>query len=106
MAAAQKHDVYQAIADPTRRKMLKLLAEGNYSITEIAGQFPVSRTAVVKHLQVLSDASLVADRKAGREKIYSLKADELLEVQEWLSFFEQYWDNKLAKLKHIVENEE
>lgn len=99
-------DVYQAIADPTRRKMLTTLAAREASIKDISEQFPVSRTAVVKHLQVLEQAKLVTSKKSGREKIYSLQPYELMQVKEWVSFFEQYWDNKLARLQRLVEDEE
>lgn len=105
MSAVPVHDVYQAIADSSRREMLMLLAHRDYSIKEISEQFSISRTAVVKHLNVLSDANLVGDRKSGREKIYSLQPEQLFEVREWISYFEQFWDNKLSSLKHMVEEE-
>ncbi|MGP4059215.1 ArsR/SmtB family transcription factor [Halobacillus sp. H74] len=106
MSEAPKHDAFQAIADSSRREMLKLLAERDSSIKEISDHFTISRTAIVKHLKVLSDASLVSDRKSGREKIYSLQPAQLLEVKEWVSYFEQFWDNKLSMLKHMVEEED
>ncbi|WP_028782183.1 ArsR/SmtB family transcription factor [Thalassobacillus devorans] len=105
MAATARHDVYQAIADPTRRQILKQLAEKDASIKEIADTYSQSRTAIVKHLQVLQEAQLVRDRKEGRAKIYSLQPAQLMEVKEWVSFFEQYWDNKLGNLKNLVEEE-
>ncbi len=105
MTAAPKHDVYQAIADPSRREMLELLAKNDSSIKEIGSHFSISRTAIVKHLNVLADADLVTDRKSGREKIYSLQPAQLLEVQEWVSYFEKFWDNKLSMLKHMVEKD-
>ncbi|MFD2924029.1 ArsR/SmtB family transcription factor [Halobacillus naozhouensis] len=106
MTAVPKHDVFQAIADSSRREMLRLLAEHDYSIKEISGHFSISRTAIVKHLNVLSDANLVTDRKSGRKKIYSLQPAQLMEVKEWVSYFEKFWDNKLSILKHMVEDDE
>ncbi|SDM60729.1 helix-turn-helix transcriptional regulator [Bacillus sp. OK048] len=103
-AEAQKHDVFQAIADPTRREVLKLLAEKDRPISEITSHFPMSRTAIAKHLQVLSEAELVIGRKVGREKIYRLQPEPLTELKQWLSFYEKFWANKLSILKHIVEN--
>ncbi|MBF0707727.1 winged helix-turn-helix transcriptional regulator [Alkalihalobacillus hwajinpoensis] len=103
MSAAPKHDVYQAIADSSRREMLMLLAKNDASIKEISKHFSISRTAIVKHLNVLSDANLVSDRKVGRSKIYSLQPEQLAEVREWVSYFEQFWDNKLSMLRHMVE---
>ncbi|MEH7112944.1 metalloregulator ArsR/SmtB family transcription factor [Neobacillus niacini] len=101
---AQKHDVFQAIADPTRREVLRLLAEKELPISEIAIHFPMTRTAIAKHLQVLSSAELVSGRKQGREKIYRLQPEPLTELKQWLSFYEKFWENKLSILKHIVEN--
>src|ERR1700730_2804196 len=67
-----EHDVFQAIADPTRRRLLKLLADKEMPITAITECFPISRTAVNKHLHVLSDAGLVSIQKVGRETRYKL----------------------------------
>lgn len=106
MAATLKHDVFQAIADPTRRQLLKLLGEQEMSVTVISRHFPMSRTAVSKHLRVLADAGLVKDRKVGRETRYRLEPEPLLELKRWLSYYEQYWDNKLSVLKHLVESDE
>lgn len=106
MSSAPKHDIFQAIADPTRRKLLRLLAEKEMPITEISSHFPMSRTAVSKHLRILSEAELVSGRKVGREKQYRLHPEPLLELKQWLSFYEQFWDNKLAMLKHYVEDKE
>jgi DNA-binding transcriptional ArsR family regulator len=105
-SSAQKHDVFQAIADPTRREVLRLLAEKELPISEITSHFPMSRTAIAKHLQVLSEAELVSGRKVGREKIYQLHPEPLTELKQWLSYYEKFWENKLSILKHIVESQE
>jgi DNA-binding transcriptional ArsR family regulator len=105
-AALQKHDVFQAIADPTRRKLLRLLADKEMPVTVISRHFPMSRTAVSKHLRILSEAGLVREQKVGREKRYRLQPEPLLELKQWLSFYERFWDNKIAMLKNFVENEE
>jgi DNA-binding transcriptional ArsR family regulator len=103
-----QHDVFQAIADPTRRSLLKLLAEPGkeMSIVAIVERFPITRTAVNKHLQVLSEAGLVSSRKVGRETRYTFQPEPLTELEQWLSFFEQYWEIKLSALKEYVETEE
>lgn len=103
---AVKHDVFQAIADPTRRDVLRLLAHKELPISEITSHFPISRTAVAKHLHILSEAKLVSGKKVGREKIYQLHPEPLKELKDWLAFYEQFWSNKLSILKHVVENEE
>lgn len=105
-ASAARHDVFQAVADPTRRKILKLLAEKEMPISSITEEFPITRTAVNKHLLVLSEAGLVSSKRIGRETRYTLQPDPLQELQEWLSFFEIYWDNKLSALKNFVESDD
>ncbi|MGK7379049.1 ArsR/SmtB family transcription factor [Planococcus sp. 1R117A] len=103
---AKKYDVFQAIADPTRREVLHLLSRGELAISAISSHFPISRTAIVKHLHILAEAELISGRKEGREKIYSLQPESFEELKQWLSYFDQFWHNKLSILKHVVENEE
>ncbi|MCM3439529.1 ArsR/SmtB family transcription factor [Metabacillus halosaccharovorans] len=103
--AQAKHDVFQAIADPTRREVLRLLAKRNLPITEITAHFPISRTAITKHLTILSEAELVSGKKVGREKIYQLHPEPLIELKDWLSYYEQFWENKISMLRHLVEND-
>lgn len=103
---ALKHDVFQAIADPTRRKLLHLLGDQEMPVTVISGHFTMSRTAVSKHLRVLADAGLVKDRKVGRETRYRLNPEPLLELKRWLAYFERYWENKLSALKRYVESDD
>lgn len=104
-STAAKHDVFQAVADPTRRSLLKLLAKKEMPIVAISEHFPISRTAVNKHLQVLTEARLVSREKVGRETRYKLQPEPLAELREWLNFFDQYWDEKLSALKAFVEDE-
>jgi DNA-binding transcriptional ArsR family regulator len=104
VSAAEKHDVFQAIADPTRRKVLQLLAEGDLPISKITSHFSMSRTAIAKHLHILSEAELVSGQKVGREKRFRLQPEPLAELKQWLSFYDQFWDNKLSILKHVIEN--
>ncbi|XEC97801.1 ArsR/SmtB family transcription factor [Paenibacillus tarimensis] len=105
-AASPKHDVFQAIADRTRRKLLKLLVDGELPVTVISGHFPMSRTAVSKHLRILADAGLVKERKVGRETRFRLDAEPLQELKRWLAYYERYWDNKMSALQRYVEADE
>jgi DNA-binding transcriptional ArsR family regulator len=102
-AAAPKPDVFQAIADPTRRSLLRLLVDQELPVTVISGHFPMTRTAVSKHLRILSDAGLVKGRKVGRETRYRLEPEPLLELKKWLAYYERFWENKLAALQRYVE---
>ncbi|MFH5186574.1 ArsR/SmtB family transcription factor [Paenibacillus sp. TAB 01] len=105
MSSAPKHDVFQAIADPTRRQLLSLLSDKEMAVTVLSGHFPISRTAVSKHLRILSDAGLVKERKAGRETRYSLQPEPLLELKRWLAYYERFWENRLSVLKQLVEQD-
>ena len=101
-----KHDVFQAVADPTRRKLLRLLDDGEQSVGALSSHFPTSRTAVSKHLRILADAGLVKERRVGRETRYRMDPDPLLELKRWLSYYDRYWENKMAALKLFVESEQ
>jgi DNA-binding transcriptional ArsR family regulator len=100
----QERDVYVAIADPTRRKLLRLLADAEeLPLYELTAQFEMGRTAVSKHLAILKEAGLVADRKVGRETRYRLNAAPLREIQDWVSFYERFWKERIAKLNLLLE---
>ena len=100
-----KHDVFQAIADPTRRSLLRLLDREEMPVTAITGHYPMSRTAVSKHLRILTDAGLLRERKVGRETRYRLDPEPLLELKRWLAYYERYWENKLSSLRRYVEGD-
>ncbi len=102
--ALQERDVYVAIADPTRRKIIRLLAESEeLPLYELTPHFDMGRTAVSKHLSVLKAADLVTNRKIGRETRYRLNPAPLKEVQDWLAFYEQFWNDSAMKLKKLLE---
>ncbi|MHB9146573.1 MAG: ArsR/SmtB family transcription factor [Symbiobacteriia bacterium] len=99
------HDVFSAIADPTRRQVLGLLAGGEQSVTALTSHFTVTRPAVSKHLAILRQAGLVTERKVGRERRYRLRAEPLQEVRDWTSHFERFWSEKLMALQKHLEEE-
>jgi len=105
-SSAPKYDVFQAIADPTRRRLLQLLVEQEMPVTVISGHFPISRTAVSKHLRILAEAGLVQERKVGRETRYRMQPEPLQELKQWLAYYEQFWDNKMAALAHYIEHQD
>lgn len=101
----RKHDVFQAIADPTRRSVLELLTDRELPVGEISGHFAISRPAVSKHLRVLAEAGLVKERKVGRETRYRLEPEPLQELKRWLAYYDRFWDNKLNQLQRLVEED-
>jgi len=100
----QMRDVYDAVADPTRRKLIQLLADvEDLPLHEITVHFQMGRTAVSKHLAILKDADLVIAQKIGRETRYRLNANPLKEIKDWVSFYEGFWNERIDKLKLILE---
>ncbi|RZQ60162.1 ArsR/SmtB family transcription factor [Amycolatopsis suaedae] len=99
-------DVYQAIADPTRRTILDLLAEGDRSAGTLAESFRMSRPAVSQHLKVLREAGLVSEQRSGRQRIYHLEPDGLAEVARWLSYYQRFWHARFAALGEYLDAQE
>lgn len=96
--------VLAAVADPTRRQLLDVLVDaGRASATTLAGRLPVSRQAVVKHLQALETAGLVEGVRAGREVLYSVRPDPLDASARWLADLSAAWDRRLDALKRAAE---
>lgn len=93
-----KRDVFQAIADPTRRAILVLIASQALTPNAMAEQFATSRQAVSKHIQILSECDLLEQEKVGREIFYKLKVDRMKEVDDWLEKFRQIWENRFDNL--------
>jgi len=101
------HDVFDAIADPTRRQLIRLLGEGGeMPLHRLTERFEMGRTAVSKHLAILKEAGLVVDRKVGRETRFRLNAAPLREVQDWLAFYRAFWSANLLRLQDFLEEEE
>ncbi len=97
-------DVYDAVADPTRRKLIQMLADvEDLPLHEITVHFQIGRTAVSKHLAILKDADLVIAQRVGRETRYRLNATPLKEIQDWVSFYEGFWKERFVKLKLLLE---
>ncbi len=100
-------DVFDAIADPTRRRLIQLLAQvEELPLHELTEPFRMGRTAVSKHLTILKEAGLVSDRKVGRETRYKLNAEPLREVQDWLAYYTKFWTGNLMRLGQLLEEDE
>ena len=99
-----RQDVFAALADPTRRRLVETLASrGSASATALAAELPISRQAVAKHLRALGGARLVSSRRAGRETLYELRPEPLDEAAEWIARIGGEWEDRLARLKRLVE---
>jgi DNA-binding transcriptional ArsR family regulator len=99
----QRDRVFRALADPTRREILRLLRSGRLTVGELTDHFPVSRPAISKHLRSLRSAGLVATRRDGRTSSCSLNGRPLKAVSDWLRDYESFWSDALANLKSYVE---
>ena len=100
-----ERDVFQALADPTRRAILGLLRQGSQPVGSIASDFPISRPAISRHLRILREADLVSEIKVGRNRLYELNAAPLKSVDDWLAHYRYMWQHQLRNLKRFVERE-
>ena len=96
-----RRDVFQAIADPTRREILTLLRRRAQNLKSIAEQFDISRQAVSLHIKILSECDLIDLRKEGRERYCHLKAEKLAEVAGWLEPFSRLWEDRFDQLDSL-----
>jgi len=99
-----EQSVFRALADPTRRNIIGLLAERSLSVNQVAANFDMTRPAIAKHLKILQDSDIITVKISGRERINSLRPNSLKTVENWLSHYSHFWDEKLAKLKSAIEN--
>jgi DNA-binding transcriptional ArsR family regulator len=99
-------DVFQAIAHPSRRKLLDALRIGELPVRTLADRFESSRPATSQHLRVLLDAGLVGERRLGRENLYHLIPEPLAEVEDWVGTYEQFWSAKLRALRTVLDTNE
>lgn len=97
---------FRALADPTRRDILRMLGSDAMTIGQVASQFDMTRAAVKKHLTVLSDGGLITVEVRGRERINRLNAAGLAPVFSWLEYFDRFWDDRLDALKSAIEKDD
>lgn len=105
MTSAVERDVYAALADPTRREILRLLSHEEVTVNDLASHFPVTRPAISQHLAILREASLVVYRREGRTRYYRASAEPLHEVINWLAYFDVFWEAKLSALRRHLTKE-
>lgn len=92
-------DVFNAVAEPQRREILNLLANGERSVNEITTSLGLKQPQVSKHLRVLSEVGLVTVRKDGKQRLYRLRSEKLKPIHEWVSSFEHIWNERLDRLE-------
>jgi DNA-binding transcriptional ArsR family regulator len=102
MMAAQTLDVFQVIADPSRRQMMHLLSRDSMTINALAKNFDMSRPAVSKHIKIMYNAGFISITDIGRERYCTLKQDGFNELQNFISCFDKFWATKLKKLETIL----
>lgn len=97
-----RRDIFQAIADPTRRAILTLIAINAMTPNSIAEHFESSRQAVSKHLRILDECELIHQQQKGREIYYQLKVDKMKEIDNWLEQFRKIWETKFNQLDTLL----
>lgn len=99
-----RRDVFQAIADPTRREIIHLVAQEARHLNAIAANFDMTRQAISLHIKILEECGLIEIRQQGRERICAARLEKLQEVQDWISQYESFWKHKMQALKHFLED--
>jgi DNA-binding transcriptional ArsR family regulator len=98
-------DVFAAVGDATRRRVLDLLSRGELPVRRIAAPFSMSRPAISQHLRILLRAGLVQVRRDGRDRYYRLRATPLRRIHDWVSHYERFWRGKLTALGEFLDAE-
>ena len=92
-------EALEALADPTRRRIVELLADGERSVAELTREFPISQPAISRHLRVLRERGLVRARPEGQRRVYALEPEPFAELDEWLARYRSFWSNRLDALE-------
>jgi len=100
-----RRDVFQAIADPTRREIINLVAHQTMNLNAVADRFNISRPAISKQVKILTECGLLVVKQQGRERYCHANLAVLKEVAQWVSQYEAFWSMKLDALKTFVEND-
>ena len=95
-------DVFQAIADPTRREIIHLVSNQSLNLNAVAGKFNISRPAISKHIKILTECGLIVIRQKGRERYCEAKLDKLNEVSDWVMKHKNMWESRFDSLENYV----
>ncbi len=99
-----RRDVFQAIADPTRREIVNLLAHRSMNLNSVAENFDISRPAISRHIKILTECGLVVIRQEGRDRYCEARLKKLNEVAEWLEQYKSFWNKTLDSLGSYLED--
>jgi DNA-binding transcriptional ArsR family regulator len=97
-----RRDVFQAIADPTRRDIISLVARNSMTSNDVAASFDVSRQAISKHIKILMECGILMIDQQGRERYYSLQPKKLAQVADWIEPFRTMWEDKFNRLDDVL----
>ena len=97
-----RRDVFQAIADPTRREIINMIAHQTLNLNSVAEHFDISRPAVSKHIKILTECGLVSIKKQGRDHYCEAKLEKLGEVSDWVEQYKKFWESKLDALESYL----
>lgn len=100
-----RRDVFQAIADPTRREIISIIAHQSINLNSVAERFEVSRPAISKHIKILTECGLIVIKKQGRERYCEANLSPLAEVQDYIEQYRQFWTAKLDALGEYLEQD-
>jgi DNA-binding transcriptional ArsR family regulator len=95
-------DVFQVIADPSRRQILQMLTKDSYNINGLAEKFDMSRPAVSKHISILYSAGFINISEIGRDRLCTLNEKGFIELRNWINHFDKFWVTKLKKLETVL----
>ena len=97
-----RRDVFQAIADPTRREIINMISKKPLNVNAVAENFDVTRTAIYKHLKILVQCGLINIRQQGRERFCEARLEKLNEVSDWVEQYRRFWTARLDALEEVI----
>jgi DNA-binding transcriptional ArsR family regulator len=103
MALQSRRDVFQAIADPTRREIINLIAFNPLNLNSIAENFDVSRPAISQHIKILTECGLIVIKKQGRQRYCEAKLQQLNDVSDWIEQYRKLWDGRFDALDNLLD---
>lgn len=101
-----RRDVFQAIADPTRREIINMISRQSLNLNAVAENFDISRPAISKHIKILTECGLIIIKQQGRERYCEAQLHKLNEVSQWVEKYRIFWTRKLDALEHFLTKEE